>query len=561
MKIYNCGELRESNINTNVKIKGWVNKVRKIGQLNFIDLRDIKGMIQIIINIDLMRNIKINNEDVLEIEGLVKKRKNTNPSLSTGQIEIIASKIKILNKSINLPFNINNEHNVNDDLTLKYRYLKIRKPNIQKNLIFRHKLNLIIHNFLSEHNFINIETPILSRSTPEGARDFLVPSRMQKNKYYALPQSPQLYKQLLMIGGMDKYYQITKCFRDEDFRSDRQPEFTQLDIEVSFLKFDYIKNIIEKMFVNIMQTTKNININNNFPILTYNDAIKLYGTDKPDTRFDLKLINITKYIDNISNPYFKSWINNKDYNCQSIVVERLLTNSEIKELKIITDQYETNSVTVGKINEKNEFSGNLFKLLNNKKELLEFLNIKSNKNYTIITLLGNSKKNYFVMGAIRNKLAQILNLIDNNKFNFLWVVDWPLFEKNNNKYESLHHPFTSPQNTDDLFNKKPENIIADAYDIVLNGYEIGGGSVRIHEEHIQNQIFKILGLDENIIKSSFGWFLEAFKYGAPPHAGIALGIDRICMILLNTNNIKDVIAFPKNNQGLDLMSESPNFIK
>ena len=561
MKIYNCGELREFNINTNVKIKGWVNKVRKIGQLNFIDLRDIKGITQIIINIDLMKNIKINNEDVLEIEGLVKKRKNTNPSLLTGQIEIIASKIKILNKSINLPFNINNEHNVNDDLTLKYRYLKIRKPNIQKNLIFRHKLNLIIHNFLSEHNFINIETPILSRSTPEGARDFLVPSRMQKNKYYALPQSPQLYKQLLMIGGMDKYYQITKCFRDEDFRSDRQPEFTQLDIEVSFLKFDYIKNIIEKMFINIMKTTKNISINNNFPILTYKDAIKLYGTDKPDTRFDLKLINITKYIDNISNPYVKSWINNKDYNCQSIIVERLLTNSEIKELKIITDQYETNSVTVGKINEKNEFSGNLFKLLNNKKELLEFLNIKSNKNYTIITLLGNSKKNYFVMGAIRNKLAQTLNLIDNNKFNFLWVVDWPLFEKNNNKYESLHHPFTSPQNTDDLFNKKPENITADAYDIVLNGYEIGGGSVRIHEEHIQNQIFKILGLDENIIKSSFGWFLEAFKYGAPPHAGIALGIDRICMILLNTNNIKDVIAFPKNNQGLDLMSESPNFIK
>lgn len=555
MKTIFNNSLNTTYLGKNVTVYGWVNKIRKLGGLIFIDLRDRSGIVQLSIkegsNIyEIASDIK--NEYVLKASGVVVERENKNPNLETGEIEINVEEIEVLNTSLPLPFEL--DKNSLEETRLKYRYIDLRREEIKNNLIMRHKITSSIRRFLDENGFIEIETPILTKSTPEGARDYLVPSRVYKGSFYALPQSPQLFKQLLMVSGYERYYQFARCFRDEDLRSDRQPEFTQIDMEMSFASEEDVYEIVEKMISTLMKEVKNYNISLPLPRITYDEAIKYYGTDKPDTRYEM-LINSLD--DVFSNSGFKLF---EGVSINAIVVKNAsdkYSRKKIEELERIVKNFKVNNLFYLKFN-NNELTGSIVKNLTDieKEELIKKLELKEND--LVLITADEYKKSKNSLGALRVKIAKDLNLASKDKFNYLWVTDFPMFEYSEveNRYISAHHPFTMPKDIDKL--NDPENCYARSYDLVLNGYELASGSVRIHDKNVQKKVFEALHISDEEAEEKFGFLLKAFNYGAPPHAGIAPGLERLTMILCGTDDIKDVVAFPKTQSAACLLTDAPS---
>lgn len=565
MKINN-GSLNINNVGNIVEVKGWVSKKRDLGGLVFIDLRDRSGIVQIVVRPDnayyeLATSLKL--EYVISVKGKVVERESKNLKIPTGEIEIDTEYLEIINTSSEIPFEISDDTTALEDTRLKYRYLDLRRPSLQKNLILRNEVTLIARNFLNKLGFVEIETPILCKSTPEGARDYLVPSRVSKGKFYALPQSPQIYKQLLMIGGMEKYFQIARCFRDEDLRADRQPEFTQIDIEMSFASEEDIFKVVEDMMREIFLKTKNISLDN-FIRIPYNECMNRFGSDKPDLRFKMEIQNITEVFKNTTFEIFKSILNDKGIiNC--LVVKNNASNYSRKDLDKLTEFvkiYGAKALSYLKYND-GELTGSIAKVISDleKQELINKLGLEEND--LVLVVADKKKVVQASLGALRVKLGHDLNLIDEDVYKFLWVTDFPMFEysEEENRYVAAHHPFTSPklEDLDKLLTDK-ENCLSRAYDLVLNGYELLSGSVRIHNEEVQAKVFEAIGLTKEEAIDKFGFFLEAFKYGAPPHCGVGIGLERLIMILANTDNIRDVVAFPKTASATDLMSECPNIV-
>ena len=566
MKINNNNDFTIKDVGKEVLLHGWVMKKRDLGGVIFIDLRDRSGIIQLIVNpdnkyYDIASNLK--SEYVIEVNGIIRERTNKNSNLKTGDIEVEVSKLELLNPSEDLPFEISNNTTALEDTRLKYRYLDIRRDAIKDKLITRHKITMAVREYLDNNGFIEVETPILCRSTPEGARDYLVPSRVSKGKFYALPQSPQIYKQLLMVGGIEKYFQIAKCFRDEDLRADRQPEFTQIDMEMSFIDEFDIMNVAENMIAHIFKKIKNIDIKLPLLKMKYVDAIDYYGSDKPDLRFEMKINDITEIFKDTEFTLFKNSIsNNEIINC--IIAKNAqdkFSRKEIDKLTEIVKTYKANGLFYLKF--ENEVSGSIAKNISEKElnSLKEKLNIENGD----IVFIISGKKNIVKtsLGALRIKLAQTLNLIDENDYKLLWVVDFPSFEysEEDKRYYACHHPFTAPKDEDiDKLISDRGNCYSKAYDIVINGYEAGGGSIRIHNADVQKKMFEALGFTYEEAYEKFGYLMDAFKYGTPPHGGIAFGLDRLTMLLTNTDNIRDVIAFPKTASASDLMCETPNTV-
>ncbi|NLC96455.1 MAG: aspartate--tRNA ligase [Erysipelotrichaceae bacterium] len=556
------GSLNISDVNKEVTLIGWVSKRRNLGSLVFIDLRDYTGITQVVFDELMEDKVKdVRNEFVLQVKGIVLERKDKNPKLKTGEIEVKANEVIIINKAKTTPMLIQDETDALEDTRLKYRYLDLRRNNLQNNLRLRHQVCMITRNHLSDEGFIEVETPILCKSTPEGARDYLVPSRLFKGNFYALPQSPQLYKQLLMIGGVEKYFQIARCFRDEDLRADRQPEFTQIDIEMSFVEEEDIWLMVEGLMKKIFKEIKGIDLKP-FLRLPYDECIKRFGSDKPDLRFDLELNDITEIFNKTEFTIFKNIINsNGKINC--IVAKDQAANYSRKDLDKLQDFvkiYNAKALSYLKYNNK-EITGSIAKVISQdeKSQLIEKLKLENNDLVLIVAAEDNISN--ISLGALRNKLGHDLNLIDKEKFEFLWVTDFPMFEysKEENRYVAAHHPFTSikKEYEDKLFSD-PASVYSRAYDLVLNGYELLSGSIRIHDQELQAKVFKAIGISEQEAKDRFGFFLEAFNYGTPPHGGVGIGLERLIMILAGTENIRDVVAFPKTASAADLMSEAPN---
>lgn len=567
MKKNNNTDLNINNIGQKVELYGWVQKKRNLGGLFFIDLRDRSGIIQLVVRPD--SNIydkasSLKNEAVIKISGEVLERESKNKNLETGEIEVLVTDLNIINQSIDLPFEITDDTTALEDTRLKYRYLDIRRSPIKNKLITRHKVVSSIRNYLNDLDFIEIETPILCKSTPEGARDYLVPSRVNKNKFYALPQSPQLFKQLLMIGGMEKYYQIARCFRDEDLRADRQPEFTQIDMEMSFVDEDDIINVTENLMKKVFKDVKNIDIKTPFIRMKYDDAMMRYGSDKPDMRFEMELNNVSDIFTNTNFEVFKNVLNNNGLILAMKTKNKAndISRKKIDEYTEYVKRYKAHGLAFIKMLD-NEMTGGISKLLTEeeKESLIKKLNISNND---IIFFISDTKKvAQTALGSLRLKVAQDFNLIEKDTYKFLWVTDFPVFEWSDEeeRYMACHHPFTAPKDSDinKLLTDKA-NCYAKAYDVVLNGYEVGGGSIRIHQADVQKKMFSSLGFTEEEAKEKFGFFIEAFKYGAPPHGGLAIGLERLIMILTETINIRDVIAFPKTASASCLMSDAPNYV-
>ncbi len=563
-KVFN-NEINENNINQIVELYGWVQKVRNLGGLIFIDLRDRTGLIQLVVNpenknYELASSLK--SEYVIKITGKVVERITSNEKLSTGKIEVIVDELELVNTSIEIPFQISDDVNANDDTLLKYRYLDLRRNSLINNFVLRHKITMSIRNYLDKLNFLEIETPILCKSTPEGARDYLVPSRIFNGKFFALPQSPQIYKQLLMIGGVERYFQIAKCFRDEDLRADRQPEFTQVDVEMSFVTEDDVMSLCENLVVNVFKETKGIDIKLPLLRMKYDDAIRMYGSDKPDLRFDMRINDITNIFKDTNIEFFNKVItNNGVINC--IVVKDLATVYSRREIDKLTEYvktYKAGGLAYIKFGE--EITGSVKGLTDEeinglKEELL------INNNDIVFIVCGKESLVKIALGALRCKIARDNNMIKKDDYKLLWVTDFPSFEWSDteNRFVACHHPFTSPKDEDvDKLLTDKAHCYSKAYDIVINGYEAGGGSIRIHKEDVQEKMFKALELSEDDIKEKFGFFVDALKCGTPPHGGFALGLDRLTMILAGTENIRDVIAFPKTTSSNDLMSDAPNVV-
>lgn len=562
-----CGNISNKDIGQRVIIAGWVNRIRDLGNLCFIELRDREGFIQVTFNpknnFELFSKAKeLNNEYVVMIEGLVAKRslENINPNYPTGDIEIIADRLVILNEAKFPPFAIMDDIEVTDNVRMRYRYIDLRRRRMLKNLRLRSNITFAIREFLIKEGFLEVETPILTKSTPEGARDYLVPSRIHKGKMYALPQSPQLFKQLLMVGGIDKYFQIPKCFRDEDLRADRQPEFTQVDIEMSFIEEEDIYDLIERLFKHVGYYL-NVNIDIPFKRLKYKEAMELYGTDKPDLRFDCKIINLTEVLKDIDFKIFKESIE-KGGVIIGIKANGCSTYSR-KQLGDV-ENYVKSLGAAGLIwvkREGNDFKSPISKYLSEvvRDKIKERVNLEESDMLFIIA--GSREGSYEQMGQLRLYLAQREGWVNNDQLSFVWVTDFPLFEYNEEerRWVSKHHPFTSPKVSDiHLLESEPWRVYARAYDIVLNGYEIGGGSIRIHDAKLQRQIFSVLNLTNEEVERKFGFFIEALQYGAPPHGGIALGLDRIVMIFAKEESIRDVIPFPKTTKAQCLLTQSPS---
>ncbi len=556
-RTHTCGELRASDVNKEVTLIGWVGKKRNLGSLVFIDLRDHFGYTQIIAeeaNFDCLKNIK--NEYIIQVSGIVQLRNNKNTKLETGEIEVVANKISIINTANLTPFIIADDTDALEDTRLKYRYLDLRRPIMQNYLMTRAKITRSLREYFDSYDFTEIETPILTLSTPEGARDYLVPSRTRKGSFFALPQSPQLFKQLLMIGGMERYYQIARCFRDEDLRADRQPDFTQVDIEMSFMNQDEILTLLENAIKKVFKDVKNLDIETPFRRIPWKIAMGKYGSDKPDTRFDMCLHDIKEDLKDIDFTAFKEA---QDIRC--IVVKNVASVTSRKVMDSLNDiskKYGIKQVTVLKYL-NNEIEGSFTKFLNDemKQNLINHLSLENDD--IVIIAAGEFNKVCFALGALRTHYAKSLNLIKPNTFDFLWVVDFPLFDKlDDGTYTSEHHPFTRPREEDyPLLDTAPEKVLSAAYDIVINGYEAGGGSLRIYDQEMQKKIFNILGFTDEDIKRKFGFFVDAFQYGTPPHGGAAFGLDRLTMIISGTDNIRDVIAFPKNLNAVCPMSNAP----
>jgi aspartyl-tRNA synthetase len=564
-RTHNCGELRLKNLNQEVTLSGWVQKSRDKGFMLWIDLRDRFGVSQLIFDEkrsskELFEKAKtLGREFVIQVKGSVIERTSKNPNIQTGEIEILVSELTILNKSLTPPFTIEDNTDGGEELRMKYRYLDIRRNSIKEKLIFRHKVSSEIRNYLTKLDFIDVETPYLIKSTPEGARDFVVPSRMNEGEFYALPQSPQTFKQLLMVGGIDKYFQIVKCFRDEDLRADRQPEFTQIDCEMSFVNQEDILNTFEGLTKHLLSSIKNIKVDE-FPRMTYEEAMSKYGCDKPDIRFGMELgdlNDISKHKDfNV-------------FNSSELVIGIAVPNGNTftrKQIDSYTDwvrrpQIGAKGLVYVRCNDDGSFKSSVDKFYD-QKDLTSWANKTGAKKGDLILILsGNTNEVRSQMSALRLELAENLNLRNPNEFAPLWVTDFPLLEwdEESNKFHAMHHPFTSPKLDQlDLLKKNPKEVKANAYDLVLNGNEIGGGSIRIHDKNIQSLMFKHLGFSEDEAKEQFGFLMNAFEYGAPPHGGIALGLDRLVAILHGEESIRDYIAFPKNNSGKDVMIDAPS---
>lgn len=558
MKINNTS-INKNNVGEVVSLYGWVNKKRDLGGLIFIDLRDRSGIVQLVVDpesdvYELASTLK--NEYVIEVSGKVVLRKEANKNLQTGDIEIEVQGLTILNKSDELPFDLNNTTAL-EETRLKYRYLDLRRNELKHNLIIRHKTVQSVRNYLNSLDFMEIETPILCKSTPEGARDYLVPSRVNKGSFYALPQSPQLFKQLLMMSGMEKYYQIAKCFRDEDLRADRQPEFTQIDMEMSFATEDDIIKVTEGLLYNVFKEVKGIEIKLPISRMTYDDAINLYGSDKPDLRFNNQICDITNCFDDCDFTLFNSIINEGGIiNCLVFNCADKYSRKDIDKLTEYVKNYGAKALAFLKYN--GEFSGSIAKFVNESvaKNLIETLNLKENDLMLIIA--GNKRMVKNALGSLRCKVAKDMDIIDKSKYAFTWVTDFPMFEysEEEKRYVSCHHPFTKPKDVNTLNDK--ENAKAYAYDIVINGYEAGGGSLRIYDPYEQEKVLNALGFSNEAAEKQFGFLLNALKYGCPPHGGLALGLERLIMILCGTENIRDVIAFPKTTSGSCLMTDAPS---
>lgn len=566
MKKYNNNDFNIKNVGENVELYGWASKVRNLGGLIFIDLRDRSGKVQLVINPDnncYEEATKVRNEYVLKVNGVIEERQSKNPNMATGEIEVNVSSLEILNEAATPVFELDKDDAL-EDTRLKYRYLDLRRDNIKNNLITRHKITMAARKFLSDNGFIEVETPILSKSTPEGARDYLVPSRVNKGNFYALPQSPQIYKQLLMIGGIEKYFQIARCFRDEDLRADRQPEFTQIDMEMSFVSEEDVMDNTEKLFQTIFKEVKGYDIKLPLMRMKYDDAINYYGSDKPDLRFDMKINDVASVFSKCDFELFKKELEDNGI-INAIVVKNAADKYSRKDIDKLTDfvkTYKANGLFFLKYN-NSEFTGSIAKILTDevKEELIKSLCLEEND--LIFVIAGKKLITKTSLGALRCKLARDLDLIKKGDYKFLWVTDFPSFEwsEEENRFVACHHPFTAPKDEDiDKLLTDKEHCYSKAYDIVCNGYEAGGGSIRIHNADVQEKMFEALELTKEDIEEKFGFFVNAFKYGTPPHGGLAIGLERLTMLLCETDNIKDVIAFPKTSSASCLMSEAPNTV-
>ena len=573
-RTHNLGELRKENIGQTVTLSGWVDTTRDFGGLTFVDLRDREGKTQVVFDVDVAPKEvietaqKLKNETVIRVVGKVKERSSKNLNIPTGEIEVFATELTVLNNCDVLPFQITGtEDNLNENIRLKYRYLDIRRPKMLNNLRMRHKMIMAIRNYMDEQGFIDVDTPLLNKSTPEGARDFLVPCRINPGTFYALPQSPQLFKQLLMIGGVEKYFQIAKCFRDEDLRADRQFEFTQLDVEMSFVEMEDVMNTIEGLAKSVFTTITGEKVDYKFPIMPYAEAMSRFGSDKPDVRFGVELKDLTDIARNCGFKAFKSVVE-----AGGIVKAIVVPNAFEKLSRKVLGEYEeyakryfgAKGMAYIKIAEDGTITSPIAKFFS-EDEMKEIIaKTEANNGDVVLIIADKAKVVYGALGGMRLRIGKELNLINNDEFKFLWVVDFPMFtyDEDEQRYKAEHHPFTSikAEDMDAFLGGQTENIRTNTYDMVLNGFEIGGGSIRIFNPEIQTKVFDRLGLSYEEAREKFGFFVDAFKYGAPPHGGLAFGIDRWLMVMLKENSIREVIPFPKTNKGQCLMSEAPNFV-
>ncbi|MCT2537661.1 aspartate--tRNA ligase [Aquibacillus koreensis] len=566
-----AGTLRNSHVGETVTLKGWVQKRRDLGGLIFIDVRDRSGIVQIVFNPEVSTEAlqiaeRVRSEYVLEVTGKVVERdpSTVNPKMETGEIEVVVDEITILNKAKNPPFQIQDETDVAEDLRLKYRYLDLRREPMQKTFKLRHQTSQVMRNFLNEEEFLDMETPMLTKSTPEGARDYLVPSRVHEGHFYALPQSPQLFKQLLMVSGFEKYYQFARCFRDEDLRADRQPEFTQIDIETSFMTSDEIMAMTERMMKRVMKEVKGIDIEIPLARMPYDEAMERFGSDKPDSRFGMELVTVSEAVKDSGFKVFSSAVESGG-KVSAINVKGKASQFSRKDIDQLTDFvkiYGAKGLAWLKA-EGDELKGPISKFLS-EKEVEELRNLLDISDGDLILLVADKTNVVFdSLGALRLKLGKELQLIDESTFNFLWVTEWPLFEYDEEagRYSAAHHPFTMPASEDmDKLDTNPGEVKAQAYDLVLNGYELGGGSLRIYQKEIQHKMFEVLGFSQEEAQSQFGFLLEALEYGAPPHGGIALGFDRLIMLLAGRTNLRDTILFPKTASAACLLTEAPGTV-
>ncbi|RZT22220.1 aspartate--tRNA ligase [Fictibacillus sp. BK138] len=568
-RTHQCGKITEQYIGEKVTITGWVQKRRDLGGLIFIDLRDRSGIVQIVFSPEVSAEAletaeKVRSEYVLTVTGTVLERDQStiNPAMNTGKIEISGEEIKILNSAKTPPFSISEDIEINEDIRLKYRYLDLRRPVMQETLKMRHEVTRYIRNFLETEEFMEMETPMLTKSTPEGARDYLVPSRVHPGEFYALPQSPQLFKQLLMVSGFEKYYQIVRCFRDEDLRADRQPEFTQVDIETSFMGQEALLSMMEEMMTGLVKKVKGADIPKPFPRMTYKEAMDRYGSDKPDTRFGLELINVSDVVKQSGFKVFAAAVENggevKAINVKGKAAD--YSRKDIDGLTEFTARYGAKGLAWMKV-EAEGLKGPISKFFNEEDAANLTNTLNAEEGDLLLFVADKSSVVADSLGALRQKLGKDLGLIDQSKFNFLWVVDFPLveYDEDAERYVALHHPFTMPKTEDlHLMDSNPSEVRAQAYDLVLNGYELGGGSQRIYERDVQEKMFKTLGFSEEGAREEFGFLLDAFEYGTPPHGGIALGLDRMVMLLAGRTNLRDTIAFPKTASASCLLTNAPS---
>ena len=561
-----CGTLRIENVDKEVVLMGWIQKSRNLGGLIFADIRDTSGLCQIVFDINDNKELfekaeNLGSEYVVAVKGIIKERQAKNPNIATGDIEVIVNELRILNESETPPIYVKDDDDVSEGLRLKYRYLDLRKPQMQHNMKMRHKVCQIVRNFLSDENFLEIETPILGKPTPEGARDYLVPSRVNPGKFYGLPQSPQLFKQLLMVSGMDRYFQIAKCFRDEDLRADRQPEFTQIDCEMSFVEMEDVMEVMERLIQKVFKETIKVYVTLPLPRLTYKEAMDRFGSDKPDLRFGFELKDLTEIAANCGFSVFEGAvaaggsvraINLNGYESQ-------FTRKNITELENVAKLYGAKGLAWMKFTSEG-ISSPIAKFMT--QEVIDKITAKMDAKEGDLLLFVADKHSivFNALGHVRLEAAKKLNVIDENEFNFLYVTEFPMFEYDEEagRYVAMHHPFTSPLDEDfDKFETEPQTMRAKAYDMVLNGVELGGGSIRIYDPKVQSTMFKVLGFTEEDAYEQFGFLLDAFKYGTPPHGGLAFGLDRVMMLILNQESIRDVIAFPKNQNAICPLTNAP----
>lgn len=566
-RTHTCGELRLSNVNQQVALSGWVQRARKMGGMTFVDIRDRYGVTQLVFNnetdADLCESAnKLGREFVIQVKGIVAERSNKNNNIPTGEVEILVNELSILNEAQTPPFTIEDNTDGGDDIRMKYRYLDLRRNNVRSNLILRHQMAFETRRYLDQLGFIEVETPILIGSTPEGARDFVVPSRMNAGQFYALPQSPQLFKQLLMVSGFDRYFQIAKCFRDEDLRADRQPEFTQIDCEMSFVEQEDVLQIFEGMTKHLFKYVKDIDFTEAFPRMTWHDAMKFYGSDKPDIRFEMKFVELKEIVSGHDFVVFDS----ADY-VGGICAEGCASYTR-KQIDELTDfvkrpQIGAKGLVYIRCEADGTFKSSIDKFYNQDdlKSIVDMFNAKAGD--LILILAGAKSKTQKALCELRLEMGSRLGLRDKNIYSPLWVIDFPLFEwdEDTQRYYAMHHPFTSPKPEDVQFlDTDPGKVRANAYDMVVNGVELGGGSIRIHDSKLQNRMFELLGFTPEKAEAQFGFLMSAFRYGAPPHGGLAFGLDRFVSLFAGLDSIRDCIAFPKNNSGRDVMIDAPSFI-